>query len=173
MIIYINGGPYRVQTLKTQAMNFIKTLILITLLSSCSSFDKGKNIEGNPFMVTIKQTVYNAFVQNTFVINENKLIIYERKTNENGVITLIKIYSKRIKQNDLQSIDNMLFKILSLKSEYIKPALGGIRWEVFLKYRGDTKNVVLENYSLKETNELFNFINSLIAKSKPHIHIYK
>lgn len=62
--------------------------------------------------------------------------------------------------------------MLSFDSSYSVALLDGNQWVIDYLIENNSKRIVLDNYSLKETNEIFRILNKYIRKRKFHLLIY-
>lgn len=148
--------------------------ICLFIFLSCASFKQRRQsvIKKINFNLEIKQFVSGSYTQNTFVIVGNKFIIFQNSVTKEGQSKRVKIYSKRIKEASLNKIKQATSVLATLKSEYIKAGLGGVRWEISLIDKEVTKKIIIENYSLKEIDTLFSVINKIIPNKKPILYKY-
>ncbi|GAB4450469.1 MAG: hypothetical protein OHK0036_09240 [Bacteroidia bacterium] len=148
--------------------------ICLFILLGCTSFKQGRqsDIKQVDFSLEIKQFVSGSYTQNTFVIVGDKFFIFQNSTTKEGQSERKVIYSKRVKANSLSEIKHASNLLFSLKSEYIKAAIGGLRWEITLADKERIKKIIVENYSVKELDTLFNLINKIIPDKKPIIYMY-
>lgn len=147
--------------------------ICFCIFLSCNSFKSvyDKTTQAD-FNLEIKQFVSGSYTQQTFVIVENVFFIFQNTTTKEGQLERKKIYSKRIEESVLNEIKQITNSLLALESKYIKAELGGIRWEIILVNKDLTKKIIVENYSVKEIEMLFNLINKIIPNKKPVIYKY-
>ena len=110
--------------------------------------------------------------ENTFVIVGDKFFIFKNSTTKEGQSERKEIYSKRIKEAALKEIKQSSGALFVLEPEYIKAELGGVRWEISLTDNETTKKIIVENYSVKEIDTLFNLINKIIPEKKPILYKY-
>ena len=148
--------------------------ICLFIFLGCTSFKTGGQGKAKQaaFNLEIKQVVSGSYTQNTFVIVGDKFFIFKNSTTKEGQSERKEIYSKRIKEAALKEIKQSSGALFVLEPEYIKAELGGVRWEISLTDNETTKKIIVENYSVKEIDTLFNLINKIIPEKKPILYKY-
>ncbi len=92
------------------------------------------------------------------------------KTKENELVYK-KRYTTKISIEDYQSIKMICRNMLSFDSSYTIAMLDGDHWRINYVIDGNNKKIVLDNYSLKETNEIFRIMNKYNKKKRYHLLI--
>lgn len=92
------------------------------------------------------------------------------KTKENELVYK-KRYTTKISIEDYQRIKMICRNMLSFDSSYTIAKLDGDYWRINYVIDGNSKKIVLDNYSLKETNEIFRIMNKYNKKKRYHLLI--
>ncbi len=155
-------------------MKYIPFVFLCSLLLSCSNLRNiNKELTSPDYYLKIEQIVYGSEKQYSFFIVDEKLFILENSNTKKGVPQIRNVYSKKIKNKEnLKDIKEKSKELFNLDAEYVIPQLGGLRWEILLIFKQETKKIVIENTSITEINELFQTINSIIPKKISVLYYY-
>ncbi|MEA3495524.1 MAG: hypothetical protein U9R42_05750 [Bacteroidota bacterium] len=153
-----------------------KLLILFSIIPiviSCNIYNTVQNDSNNKIEFEIKQIVSGSYSQYNFVFVDDKLVINEQNITKLGKSNYKKIYSKKIKKYEIKRIKEAIEPLCQLESKYIKPQLGGLRWELNIVFNDIDKKIIIENYYIPEISLLFDIINNLTPKNKPKLHPMK
>jgi hypothetical protein len=144
---------------------------LMIAITACKSSSFMKNADET--RISIKQYLVEPVY--VFQITKEKLNIYENyrvvKNNGKTKVKYVHKYSIDLTKKQIVEIDNYLMKILRLESEYVKPTIGGIAWDISIDIKGTSKAILIANKVVPEIFEIFDYINELIPSGKPKIRI--
>jgi hypothetical protein len=143
-------------------------LMICIIFCRCNLFNVSSNHEKEDFdnyKLEIKQIVFGGS-NNYFVIENGKITIYQL----DGDIKTKKIFGNQIKKKYYQEIKNLAVLLDKLDSTYKRPALDGVYLEIQINNKSSSKKIVIENYSVKEVNDLFRLINKFIPRNKPVLY---
>lgn len=157
----------------------ILSILYITFLMSNNIFSQKEN----KFNISIRQLILpvNIDIKNSnsdclFKMTNNYLEVYSKiwKYNSNTRNNEL-VYKKRIKakvsDEDYKKIKLISKKLLLLDSSYSEPIIDGYMWIIDYSIDNVSRKIKLDNYSLKETNELFSIINKYTKKEKYYLFI--
>ena len=151
----------------------------ILIILSINSFSQVENM----FTLNIRQLILPADIN---LKNSNADCLYKLSNNRFEVFTKIwifnsiskenelaykKKYSTKISIEDYEMIKMISRNMLSFDSSYSVALLDGNQWVIDYVIENNSKRIVLDNYSLKETNEIFSILNKYIRKRKFHLLI--
>lgn len=152
----------------------IKTIFIYLFLqvfASCTAVHINADNKVN-FHLEIKQIVSGSYTQNTYVVSENMLKIYEKRSTKDGQLIVRRIFSKKLKLTEIENIETLSNSLFVLKSKYINPQIGGIRWEINITMKEKIKEIIIENDNIVEISALFDAINNIIPNRKPILYKY-
>lgn len=142
-------------------------------LLSINVYSQTKNV----FEFKIKEIILTDGIKYLYEIKGNELLVYSdiwkynSKTEEYG--SEIKKREKvKISNEDYEKIKLITRELLSFDSSYCIAKLDGYMWVIDYSIDDVSKKIKLDNYSLKETNEIFKIINKYIRKKKYHLLIF-
>lgn len=145
--------------------------IFTSTLASCARLAL-HNADANLRIVIEQEMVEPVY---RFEVSQNFLKVYEIKRiaskNKPSKTKLFKVFSLKLKNEQIREINNFLEVLLSLNSRYEEPALGGIGWSISIDYEEKRKDIYLENTIIPEVLVFFEYINGLIPEGKPRIFI--
>lgn len=152
----------------------IVSIVSIMFLLSINVYSQTKN----EFEFKIREVILSEGIVTLYEIRGNELLVYSdiwkynSKTEEYGS-EIKKREKTKISNEDYEKIKLISRELLSFDSSYCIAKLDGYMWRIDYSIDGVSKRIKLDNYSLKETNEIFRIINKYIRKKKYSLLIYK
>lgn len=147
-------------------------IVSIMFLLSINVFSQTRNI----FEFKIREVIFSESIEFLYEIKDNELLVYSDVWKYNSKT---KEYDSEVKKREKAKISNVDYEniklisreLLSFDTSYCTAKLGGYMWIVDYVIDGEQKRIVLNNYSLKEINEIFRILNTYIKKEKYHLLI--